>query len=217
MSIEKEGRSDSGANINEIAAYYSEKLKRFGASVEAVDWGSREAQQTRFAVLSDVGITQEDSVLDIGSGLGDFYDYLRRMGRLGEYCGADITREMVDAAKKRFAEAQFVWIEKLNSAALESLGGNWDYVVASGIFYLRRHDGMSYLEEAVRSLFAVCRKGVAFNSLSSWSEPRDMDNEFRPDPLAVVQLCRQLTPHIVMRHDYHRGDFTIFLRREKFR
>jgi hypothetical protein len=63
-------------------------------------------------------------------------------------------------------------------------------------------------------MFALCRKGIAFNCLSTWGAADDGGSEYREDPLRCLAFCRTLSPYVVLRHDYHPGDFTLYLRRQ---
>jgi hypothetical protein len=89
---------------------------------------------------------------------------------------------------------------------------SFDYVFASGIFALRTLEPDQYLDAVVHRLFNLCRTGVAFNSLSSWRADQE-PGEFYADPFAVASRCARLTRRLVLRHDYHPGDFTIYLYR----
>lgn len=86
----------------------------------------------------------------------------------------------------------------------------FDYVVASGIFYLRQHQPMRYLLDTVAAMFQKANRAIALNSLSSWTQQQDT-SEFYADPLALIQACRKLSQSVVLRHDYHSRDFTVYL------
>jgi hypothetical protein len=51
---------------------------------------------------------------------------------------------------------------------------------------------------------------LAFNSLSNWANDQEA-NEFYADPVQVLNFCRELTPWVVLRHDYHPRDFTVYM------
>jgi len=59
-------------------------------------------------------------------------------------------------------------------------------------------------------MFSLATSAVAFNTLSTWAQDQEA-GEFYADPLKVVEFCRTLTPWVVMRHDYHPRDFTVYL------
>jgi SAM-dependent methyltransferase len=191
---------------------FSNSLRRHGQSYRALNWGSHEGQENRFRVLCEIGLAAGDSLLDVGCGLGDLYGYLGRLGIAAAYSGLDITPDMVTAAGKRFPAVPFHCGSLTGGFAAPP--GGFDYILASGIFYLREEAPFAYLTATVERMFALCRKGIAFNCLSTWGEADDGGNEYREDPLRCLAFCRTLSPYAVLRHDYHPGDFTLYLRRQ---
>jgi SAM-dependent methyltransferase len=190
-----------------IVRYYSELLEKYGRSAQSLDWGSRRTQELRFKVLCEIGPLDGYSLLDVGCGLGDFWGYLTEKGVEVSYTGYDITPAMVSEAKRRFPAVPFEVRDLLD----ESDGvPRFDYVVASGIFALRQDRPMRYLLGMVRRMFNMCRKGVAFNSLSIQAPNRD-PAEFNADPSKVLSSCLKITPQAVLRHDYLAHDFTVYL------
>ena len=115
---------------------------------------------------------------------------------------------MVDAAQKRFPSIAFECRDLMEKPIVIDHG--YDYVIASGIFYLRKSEPELYMESMVAEMFRICRKAVAFNSLSQWGSHVD-NSEFLADPLRIMSYCHQLSPYLTFRHDYHPGDFTIFI------
>lgn len=191
---------------------FSESLRRHGQDYRALNWGSREGQENRFRVLCEIGLADGDSLLDVGCGLGDLHAYLCRRGIAAGYSGLDITPDMVASASRRFPEVQFRCGGLLED--FEAPADGFDYVFASGIFYLREERPFEHLQASVARMFALARKGVAFNCLSRWGDANDGGSEYREDPLRCLEFCRSLTPWVVLRHDYHPGDFTLYLRRQ---
>ena len=86
-----------------------------------------------------------------------------------------------------------------------------DYVMSSGIFHL---GDAPLMQRVLAAMFGACKKGVAFNTLSSWDESGSQKRFFCADQLETLAFCRTLTPHILMRHDYLPHDFTVFLFRD---
>ena len=187
-------------------------MARFGGDVRAVDWGNIESQRLRFKVLAEVGKLNNSSLLDVGCGMGDLYGWLKEENIATRYRGIDITPEMTTIAKKRFPGGDFSVGNMLEST--QGSGQQYDFIIASGIFYLRQNAPVEYLQTMVATMFKAARIAVAFNSLSTWFEPKDA-GEFYADPLQTVQFCRTLTPWVCLRHDYHPRDFTVFLYRDR--
>jgi SAM-dependent methyltransferase len=188
---------------------YSERVSQHGYDVKALGWGSRESQARRFAVLSEVGKLDGSSVLDVGCGLGDFYAWMRRRRLRVRYTGVDITPGMVDKARQRFPEMQFRVCDVLDGSQRVAAH---DYVLSSGIFTHCGRSAVEFLEAMVRRMFDLSKRALAFNCLSGWAEKKER-GEFHADPLNVVSFCRTLTPRVVLRHDYHPRDFTVYLYR----
>lgn len=195
-----------------IITHFSSLLAEHGMSAKSLDWGSRQSQETRFAVLADMTDLSGASILDVGCGLADFHTWLLERGVPHDYTGIDVTPEMVTAASARFPDITVHQGEILACTLFPER--SFDYVFASGIFYLRQEAPEAYMQAAVKRLFSLCRKGLAFNSLSTWSPARDPD-EFYASPLTTAAWCAELSSQLVLRHDYHAGDFTIYLYRGK--
>jgi len=186
---------------------YQSLLAEHGDSFRSLDWGSRESQIKRFEILADVGITEGDSVLDVGCGLADFNEWLQKNRPGVNYSGVDITPEMITRAKARFPDVDF------SNATIFDMGtpdGSFDYLVASGIFVFRKENPDFYLLSTIQKMFSLCKKGIAFNSLSLWASKKT-NEEFYADPLKITNLVRTLTSRVVLRHDYHPADFTVYL------
>lgn len=198
--------SQNSDNIRTIS-FFSRLLKEHGNGHKVLNWGSKQSQELRFKVLADMGISKYSTLLDVGCGLGDFYLWQKEKGLDLDYHGIDITPGIIESAKNKFPEALF------SVADSKQISGHYepfDYVIASGIFYLRKHEPVKYLEETIAQLYALSRNGLAFNSLSSWNVDAGND-EFYADPLKTLAFCRTITPYVTLRHDYHSSDFTVYM------
>ena len=72
-----------------IREYYLPKLNYEKSESGCLGWENQEAQELRFKVLERV-IFPHASILDVGCGLGNLYDYLRNRGYNFGYTGVDI-------------------------------------------------------------------------------------------------------------------------------
>jgi SAM-dependent methyltransferase len=200
-------RADDELNV----CFFTELLDRYGADVQALDWGSRESQETRFSVLAQVGPLVGRSVLDIGCGMGDFLGWLRKRGVDDvEYTGIDITPGMIEIAQQRFPDARFAVVNFLDAG--DEIAKSYDFIFASGIFYRRRTAPLVFFEAVLSKMYCHCKRAIAFNSLSSWAADQE-EGEFYADPLETLDFSRTLSPWIVLRHNYHPRDFTVFIHR----
>lgn len=194
-----------------LAEHYMPLLTKHGDSYGSVNWGSQKSQTTRFKVLVDslpLSGSEIPSILDVGCGLGHLLSYILENDLPFSYFGIDAVSQMIEQAQIRHPQMK----SKFQTAQLSKFESQqFDYVVASGIFYVACDK--QRMEQDIASMFNLCKKAIAFNSLSSWATHKDQ-GEFYADPIKVLQFCRTLTPRCVLHHDYMGHDFTIHLFRE---
>ena len=190
-----------------IVKKYTKLVVKYGLSYRTLDWGSQQSQQLRFKILSEIAPLEGTSILDVGCGLCDFYQYLLNQGINVDYHGIDITPNMVKKAQQRFPDADI----ELKNIVSSSDSQNYDYVVASGIFYLL--PSTRHVEDIIKAMFSVARLGVAFNSLSDWGGDVE-EGELVLTPEKTVSYCKNMTKLISLRHEYMPHDFTMFLYKE---
>ncbi len=186
--------------------HYTDLLKRFGPTHQAAEWGSAENQKLRFKILME-GLRPRistESLLDIGCGPGDLCgDVWWGTAESVTYEGWDITPAMVQAAAKRHPYGKFVAQDVMEAPSEPQ----FDWVVASGIF---THYDRKFFDAAVQKMWALCRKGLFFNALSTWGTA-PVPGEYQADPLRTVHLCKiRCSWNVVLRHDYRPHDFTVY-------
>ncbi|QAY87753.1 class I SAM-dependent methyltransferase [Pseudomonas arsenicoxydans] len=201
--------------LSEVASYYSEKITQFGETPRGVDWNGEEGQALRFEQLCKV-ITEPGpfSLNDLGCGYGALLDFLIDKHPSLSYLGVDVSENMVQAAEQRHQHHQnsrFITASEPDSIA--------DYGVASGIFNVRlgRTDGewLKYLEDTLDVLDRTCRRGFAFNCLTSYSdEDKKRDYLYYADPCLLFDFCKkQYSRQVALLHDYGLYEFTILVRK----
>jgi len=187
-------------------SFYTNLINKYGIDVRSLNWRSKESQELRFRILAEIGDLNGKSILDVGCGLGDFYEYLGKNNTSFQYKGIDITPKMIEVARKRFPETSFEVRDLLEDEVIE----RFDYVFASGIFYLVEDKPYDFMKKMIKKMFETARIGIAFNSLSAWADSQEK-GEFYANPFEVIEFCRTLTSKMVFKHNYHPADFTIFL------
>ncbi len=160
----------------------------------------------KFGVLAAVAPLSNKSVLDVGCGFADFSIYLSARYSNVAYSGIDLSENMIHEARRCLPE-----VDVRLGNVMDIAGDNVvDVVAANGIFYLLEEQALSLMQTLVSRMFALCRVALAFNSLSSWA-PDQEPGEFYADPLQTLGWCRALSPFVVLRHDYHSRDFTVYI------
>jgi len=198
--------------------HFSRLLARHGLSPSSLEWNSLESQQRRFAALVDVGLSNGDTLLDVGCGIGDLVTWLESAGLEPNYVGMDLTPMMVERARERFPDRLFLQGCLLSAAEAQAgQAQRFDWVLASGIFAHRRDQPERYLRDMIDAMLARAEKGVAINSLSLKAPHGHRWTLFHADPDALLAWARNHTgvARAVLREDYDPNDFTLYLYRTK--
>jgi len=199
--------------VSAAAAYYERRLAQFGATPGGVDWNSEASQRLRFDQLfrcvSPTWPSSIGSVNDYGCGYGALADYLDQQGFAGQYRGYDASSKMIEAAARGQGGAMRRTFTS-DRRALEPA----DLTVASGVFNVKLQAPddawWDYILETIADLVAVSRRAVAFNVLTTCSDPgRRRDDLFYADPMRLFTHCKTLSPFVVLHHDYPLYEFTI--------
>jgi len=204
--------------------YFEDLLSKHGDSYLALDWNSPQSQRLRFEVLREIFIygrkAHNISVLDLGCGFGDLFGFFKVEKLLKNhkihYTGYDIAPKIIQLAKKKYSDARFEVKDILQDRHVPS----FDYVFASGIFNIRTNDVVSHLEQVKNMLlrmYDLANCGIAVNFLSEGAlplaDPQDVNSGqyFYFKPEEILNFARFVCSRYVLRHDYHPGDFTVFM------
>lgn len=198
--------------LNRLQEYFKSLTEKDATNAERVGWNSPAAQQIRFAqLLKIIPDPQESfSLIDFGCGLGDLSAYLREQAYNARYTGYDMTPESVAQAKILYPDQVFTH----NLADLESV----DYVIGSGLFGLKLDNSNDVWEQQMKStlrqMWSLTNKGMAFNSLTTYSDPPYMRPElYYAQPEEYFAFCKiQFSRQVALLHDYDLYDFTIHVR-----
>ncbi len=201
--------------IDDVERYYSDRVTRFGATPEGVDWNGAAGQRLRFERL--LAVVRDEatpfSINDYGCGYGGLLDLLHERGADAAYTGFDVSRPMIEAARERYAGdtgARFIHERGELVPA--------DYTVASGIFNVRMErdetEWSRYVVDTLADMVAVSRRGVAFNALTSHSDREHMRGDLHyADPAQMLEHClRTFSRNVTLDHDYELYEFTVIVR-----
>ncbi len=200
----------NAAPFAEIARFYDGRVAEFGHDPRACDYGRAESQQRKFRVLAEATDYTDASVLDVGCGFADYAEFLAARFPGVRYSGVDLSPAMIARARTARPGVDV----RVANILEEPAEPTHDIVSANGIFYLLGAEAPALMRRLVAAMFARCRRGVVFNSLSTWASVHE-PGEFYADPADTVRWCREISPWVRLRHDYLPHDFTVYLSRER--
>ena len=195
----------------DIREHYEPRLITRRENYQIVDWGSAESQQERFEVLAANVDLAGKRLLDIGCGLGDLWEFLRRRCITTHYTGVDLLEPMVRAAGRRHPEARFVCADVFAEDAFRP--GEFEVVFCSGALNLNLGNNDAFVPLAVARMLELSRDYAVFNLLHKRTTDRDR-RYFYYDPEDVARSLAPLECRIDILDDYLPNDFTVICRKE---
>lgn len=188
-----------------LTKFYEESLAQYGPDhPKAVRWLNLHNQLARFEALCKIGDLNAKTVLDVGSGLGDLYDFLAHNFQDVNYFGIDLVPEMVKRAKAKYPQARF------ELSDVFGLPGKFDYILASGAMTFNVSGGKAFYFEMIAKMFELANSGVAFNLLhQSYFNSDENFLVYSPEEIAAV--VEKLTKNYKIIIGYSDGDFTVHL------
>ena len=202
--------------LNDLKLFFDERAKTHGAVFQSVDWNSLERQKIVFQQLLKIWINSQESasVLDFGCGYGALLDVLKANYNLKSYLGYDFSMSMIENALQTHAhQEEYCFtseIEKLQKA---------DYVIAGGILSMKmqasEEEWKNYCLQKLNQLWDLSRQGMAFNSLTIYSDREKMRPDlYYADPCFLFDYCKKNFSHnVALLHDYNLYEFTILVRK----
>ena len=198
----------------ETSRFYEGRIRRFGYGYRALGYGGRSSQDKRFGALATLGGFDGASVLDVGCGFGDLLVWLRSRGARPRYTGLDLATSMIERCRRRFDEgnadgsARFV----IGDALSWEPDGEYDYVIASGIFGYAAKDARLRIQPTLERRSPIARVGMAVTFLSGRAARRSPGRLY-VQPADVLEYALRLTPAVRLDHTYMPNDFTLCLYR----
>lgn len=192
-------------NAKRQKTYYNSQFCIYGYDPRSLGW-RKGMQAIRFKNITIVGDLEGCSILDVGCGFGDLYEYLLKNRINVRYTGVDINRNFIKTAREAYPDAQF--IEADFEEAL--IRGKFDWAFASGIFNLKIDDNRSFIENTLSKMFKLCRRGLAADFLEAKKAIRTGELYYQ-DKVELLQFCSQLTDHVKIKDDYLPSDFCVYL------
>jgi len=203
----------SAPDLKALRAYYEAQLSGHSAPEKKVGWQSAQGQRVRFEALTCLGPLRGKRVLDVGCGLGAFWEHLQKQGVRARYTGVDLFPGVIAEAQALHPRVSF---EVRNILERPFAARRFDYAFLSGVFNVKVRDNWKYMRALLKAALRQTRGGVAFNVLNAEAGLKEADR-FCADPKALVAFGRGLgAAKVCLLDHYHHLDLTLLLyHREK--
>lgn len=190
---------------------YQKACDAYGPSFEATLWASREWQELRFRVFTELYPFAGATFIDAGAGQGDFVAHLAcRAVPYARAIGLEAVGPMLESARARglertvFLPCDFVAEPDAFLSAVRQAGASAppDVIVFSGS--LNTLDQQT-AQRVLDSAWQACGRAVLFNFLSSRvceSVCEDTGPARRFCPVAMLDWALDRTPCVALRKDY---------------
>lgn len=185
--------------------FYEDRLAASeGIGWRASSWSSEVCQKNVFsALVRHIAIDAGDTILDVGCGVGDFWDYIKNdrtdAGQLDmdvSYHGIDLTESVIDVAQNKYPDGSFEAVDFLEYRKQH------DWVLAGGTFNLSVPNQDGFIFGCLSHMFSLSKKGACVTLLSNSLQKNSM-NHFVDlhyyDPARIFRYCSiNLTPHVIV-------------------
>ena len=184
---------------------YSSRFKEMQHSIRTLGWGTKEQQEFRFVeVLKRLDATGK-SVLDIGCGFGDLFNFMQSCDfDFEKYIGWDITPDFIENPLIIDKNIELkVWniAEEQPSRTVADIGImlgllNWNWK--------NEEKNYDYSTKVIRNAFEAVNDVLVIDFLSTQTEPNYPKEEivFYHDPLIMLSKAMEITPNVDLVHSY---------------
>jgi SAM-dependent methyltransferase len=189
-----------------IIKYHKELINKYPKDDNLTMGWSGDSQNTRFKILSEIDDLNHKSILDVGCGNAQLYDYLVQLYPTIRYVGIDLIDEFLKSAIQRLVNKKDVNFYQGNfmSEQLPLL----DYYLVSGAFNYKNSNPL-YIFQSIQHLFNSARFGLGFNLLSI--VPKNQQIAVAYNKQMIFEFCKMLTPKYKLIDNYLENDYTIFI------
>ena len=189
---------------------YNKLAKKHGNDVKALHWPSVERQEAPFQAFMRHVDFQDSSVMDIGCGFGDFFQFMKRHNIDIKYYGFDISEKLIDMGKSKYPEvANRLQVLDATNATLPQT----DYAVISGTFNLKTTDNWALITKTVANCFKSVNKAVLFNLISTYVDFQEPHLSYIA-PEKIFAYAKTLSPFVDIINNYNPYEYMVAIFKE---
>ncbi len=185
---------------------YKNLLAKHGDDLKSIQM-SQDGQLFRFKKLLEIGDLNGKSILDIGCGRADLYDYLRHEIKDFKYTGIDIVPELTKVAQSKYPDANIHCRDILE----DPIDDTFDYIFISMVINNNIPNMEVFAKQLLNVAFKMANVGLGFNFVSSYVNHKN-PNGINHDPVEMFDFClNELSKQVTISHHYQRCDVSVFV------
>lgn len=195
-------------DIDQVVGRYRRRIIEHGVTLASMASGDAAKQALRHRIHATAILGGNQSVLDIGCGLGCFLSYLRENSIECKYTGYDIVPEYIDDCQLSFPGSQF---HKRNIFE-DGIDGQFDTIVLSQVLNNNYSfsDNLKVMRTAMEVCYSHARSSVSIDMMSSYVDYKNPDL-FYYCPTEIFQIAKSIARRVLIRHDYRPYEFCVQL------
>jgi trans-aconitate methyltransferase len=182
---------------------YEKLVREYGDSPLSLGWGSKDRREIRFKYLLEPWSLDQATIVDVGAGFGDLYSYARKSHSIGKYIGLDKTLGIVEIARKKYPEAEFLLKDYLKDDIPTA-----DFLFASGILNDFCWRPQRRLKKTLDLLFQKSNLGFSINFLSHTAKIKYSHANYTKVE-DVLSLASTYGTRFILNHSYMPFEFTL--------
>lgn len=211
-------------NLKEISKQtierYSNRYKAFGKDIKTLGWGNLEQQEYRFRNTLSSSDFSGKSVVDIGCGFGDYFNFLKKNSvEISSYSGWELNKDLLENLERsNNLNASFRVVDiGLDDLSIYSSKFNIGIMLGLINFNLQSQElNYEYSKKLIKNAFTIVKDVLVVDFLSTQLTPEYPKENFvfYHDPLKMLEFAFTLTPNVILKHDYApipQKEFMLFL------
>ena len=182
---------------------------------ELLGYEDRKQQALVFGnVLPEEFDVYNDTVLDVGCGVGDLWAYCNEVLECDEpyYSGIDSNTTMIDLAKEKFKDYKSLFtVDNIDTHTSDT---KYDWVVAMSAFNTKVEgvDMNEYIKTVINKMYDLSNKGIAINLMHSFPEGEDWSDEFHLyNSSDVIKWVHERYYNVKTHRNYIDRDFILYI------
>ncbi len=207
----------AGSSHDVLIEHAEENLAKHGDTHLGAGWPILADRHRRFDVMLDIMLQRPAAAVrlcDLACGTGELLSRIRQRNIANiDYIGVDRSEKALGLARRKHPDAAFLNLD-VSDAGSDLSPRACDYLVANGLFTMKLDMSdevmWAFLETAVRRVWPLVRKGLAFNVMSKivdW----ERDDLFHVPMDKTARLLHSLAGrHVMIRADYGLYEYTAY-------